>query len=1165
MSFVHLHNHTQYSLLDGACRVNDMIKMAAKNGMPAVAMTDHGNMYGTIDFYEEAKNAKLKPIIGMEAYVINGSVYSENSKKNTRYHLTVLTKNMTGYQNLVKLSSIGFLDGFYYKPRIDKQLLKQYSKGLIALSGCIKGEIPQLILSGKYKNAVKVVHDYQEIFGQDNFYLEIMRLGLENEEKLINGLKKLSKETNAELVCTNDNHYLKKSDAVAHDILLCIQTGKLLKDENRMRFNTDQVYFKSEQEMRELFKDIPEAVENTNKIAEKCNLKLHYDKFLPPKVSIPSQYKDMDEYLSNIVFESVEKKYDSITDEIKQRINYELQVIKDTGFAGYFLVTRDIVSSARKMGVMVGPGRGSAAGSIVSYLTDITRIEPLKYDLIFERFLNPERIGMPDIDIDFSAEKRNAVIDYIVKKYGRKNVSQIITFGSLGAKMVVRDVGRVMGLSQAEVDQIAKKISSRPGIILGNAIEENPELKELINSKKEYKKLIEYSKTIEGLLRHAGVHAAGLVIAPDNLVNYVPLAKSVKDNSVVTQYEGKWLEKIGLLKLDCLGLKNITVIEKALELIKTNHNKEIDIDNIDLNDISTYELLCRGDTDGVFQFEGTGMRNVLMQIKPNCIDDLAVCTALYRPGPLNSGMHKVYIRRKNNEEKVVYLHPLIEEILRPTYGVIVYQEQVMQIAHELAGFSFSEADILRKAMAKKQKRVMNKLKPKFVEGALKNDVSQNTAEEIYKLIEKFAQYGFNKSHSVAYSIISYQTAYLKANYPAEFMAALMTVESDNEKIARFIDDCYRMGIEVLHPDINLSEYDFNVKDGKIIFGLKAIKNVGENAANAIVDGRKRKTNFINIYELCENIEINHINKTTLESLIGAGAMDSLEGNRAQQYTAIESALNFGIQKNKERIKGQASLFDGKLTEDVDKYPKMPKVKDWTLNYKLEKEKELLGFYVSGHPFTEYEEEIEFLSNFDTKKYSEYIGKEETIKKLPSPLRIFSLLNNISKKNDKNNNLMAFLECEDLYDKFEVILFSSIYSKYHNTLKEGEILYITGHLSDREFQDSNKLRLIASEIIPIDELSDKLSGNVYLNISEENIDNNKLKDFVQKCFVYEPGNFTVHFKVKTKLFGVLDIISQKYKIFPGKTLHNFVNDENYFIKGIKVDFSEGSVPADAGRA
>ena len=1155
MSFVHLHNHTQYSLLDGASRVTDIIKQAHKMGMPAVAMTDHGNIYGAIDFYEQAVNKGLKPIIGTEIYIINGSIYSSKDKKNQRFHLTLLAKNNTGYKNLVKLTSIAFLDGFYYKPRLDKQLLKQYSEGLIALSGCMKGEVAQLIMSGKYKKALKTVQSYQEIFGKEDFYLEIMRLGLEKEEEFINGLKKLSEETDAKLVATNDNHYMNKSDTKAHDILLCIQTGKLLGDKNRMRFNTDQIYFKSPKEMSDLFNDIPEAVDNTIKIAEKCTLNLSFDTFLLPKVSIPADSKQnsMDEYLRKIAYESIENKYDTTTDEIKERLEYELDVIKQMGFAGYFLITRDIVSSARKMGIMVGPGRGSAAGSIVAYLTDITRIDPLKYNLIFERFLNPARISMPDIDIDFSAEKRNKVIDYIVDKYGRNNVSQIITFGSLGAKMVVRDVGRVMGLPLNEVDAIAKKIPYRIGITIKEAIEENPKLKDLIKRKKEYKKLIEYSMTLEGLPRHAGVHAAGVVIAPDELTNYVPLAKTVKESCVVTQYEGKWLDTIKLLKLDCLGLKNLTVIEKTLELIKANYGKSIDIDTIDLNDIDTYKMLCNGDTDGVFQFEGSGMRDVIMQIKPTCIEDLAVCTALYRPGTLGSGMDKVYIRRKNNEEKVRYIHPLIEEILRPTYGVIVYQEQVMQIAHKLAGFSLSEADILRKAMAKKQKRVMNKLKPKFIEGAIKNDVTQEDAIEIFKLIEKFAQYGFNKSHSVAYSIISYQTAYLKANYPAEFMAALMTVEPDNNKIARFIDDCHRMNIDVLPPDVNTSYSDFTVKNGKIIFGLKAIKNVGVNSIKAIVEGRKKHKHFGNIFELCEKININDINKTVLESLIGAGAMDGLEGNRAQQYAVIESALTFGAQKMSEKLKGQGTLFQNIQIDKKYIYPKMPDIQDWSKSNKLEKEKELLGFYISGHPLDELGFEINLLSNFNLQDYKDMNTFTNLNTLNGKQLRIFALLNNISVKKDRKNNQMAFLKCEDLYDKFEVILFASLYTKYSKMLKEGNIFYIIGHISDREFQHNVKLRLVAQEIIPLEELSAKLSGDVFLDISEENLDKINMKSLIKDHLSEETGNFIIHFQVKTKLFGTLDIVSQKYKVFPGEKLYNFFKNENSPFENIKVTF------------
>ncbi len=1133
-----------------------MIELAKKDGMPAVAITDHGNMYGAIDFYEQATEAGLNPIIGMETYIIDGSIHSKKDRKKTRYHLTLLVKNLTGYYNLIKLSSIAFLEGFYYKPRIDKKLLKKYSEGLIALSGCFKGELPQLILAGKYEKAKKNLITYQDIFGKENFFLEIMRLDLEDEEVVINGLIKLSEETGAELVCTNDNHYLQKSGAKVHDVLLCVQTGKLLSDENRMKFNTDQVYFKTTNEMQKLFSDFPSAFENTVKIADKCNLKLKFDKFLLPKISIPDKYKNMDDYLKKIVFQEAEKKYEKVTEKIKKRIEYELEIIEKTGFAGYFLVTREIVMAARKMGTMVGPGRGSAAGSIVSYLTDITRIDPLKYDLIFERFLNPDRISMPDIDIDFSAETRNNVIDFIVKRFGRKNVSQIITFGSLKARMVVRDVGRVMGLSQSEVNRIAKMIDTRPGITLKQAMAYNPDLKELIESKDENKQLMEYSQILEGLLRHFGVHAAGLVVAPDDLMNYVPLAKSIKDESVITQYEGKWLEKLKLLKLDCLGLKNLTVIEKTIESIKTNYNEKIDIDKINLNDIKTYELLCNGDTDGVFQFESTGMRTVLMQIKPNCIEDLAICTALYRPGPLNSGMHKVYIRRKNDEEDIVYLHPKIEEILRPTYGVIIFQEQVMQIANKLAGFTFSEADVLRKAMSKKIKSVMNRLKPKFIEGSVNNGVNKQTAKKIFELIEKFGQYGFNKSHSVAYGIISYQTAYLKANYPTEFMAALMTVEQNNDKIAKFINNCKRMKIEVLPPDVNRSEYNFTVvkksalsnENSEIIFGLKAIKNMGENASKAIVEGRKSNVKYSNIFGFCEKIEITNINKTSLESLIATGAMDNLDGNRAQKYAVIETALNFGAQKNIEKNRGQSSLFDNDF-EEKNIYPALPKIDDWKLSYKLQREKELLGFYISGHPLANHKEEIHFTANFDTKKYKEFSENKE---KISGDLRIFALLNEISQKTDRNGNLMAFLKCEDLYGKFEVVLFATLYLKYGKNLKEGEIFYFVGRISNKDSQNAENLKFVAQRIIPINSLNKKLSGNVFIDISETNIGKINLKSFVKNISA-ESGKFALHFRVKTKIFGLLDIASQKYKIFPGKKFYDFVNKNNEYFEKVKVEF------------
>lgn len=1154
MAFVHLHTHTQYSLLDGAARIKELIHRASEYEIPAIAITDHGNMYGVLDFYEEAKKVGIKPIIGMEAYVINGSIHSDHDKKKQRYHLTLLVKDLNGYHNLTKLSTIAFLDGFYYKPRLDKKLLKKYAGGLIALSGCMQGEISQLILANNYEKAKKVVQTYKEIFGKDNFYLEIMRLGIQEEEKVNTGLIKLSQETDTPLVCTNDIHYLSKDDSDAHDVLLCIQTGKKLSDESRMKFNTDQIYFKSESEMQELFHDIPEAVENTVCIADQCNLEIRSDKFLLPKVEIPPQYSDMDEYLHDITIKAIDRKYGSSVDreKIMKRVDYELKIIKDTGFAGYFLVTRDIVAAAREMGVLVGPGRGSAAGSIIAYLTDITRIDPLKYDLIFERFLNPERISMPDIDIDFSAAGRGKVIAYIVEKYGRENVSQIITFGTLGAKMVVRDVGRVMGLPQDEIDRIAKMIPGMPGITLSIALKTNPELYELINSKEEYTKLMKYALSLEGLLRHSGVHAAGLVIAPDNLVNYVPLAKNVKEDCVVTQYEGTWLEKLKLLKLDCLGLKNLTIIEKTLELIKQNYNTQIDIDSIDLNDINTYELLCKGDTDGVFQFESAGMRNVLIQIKPNCIEDLAVCTALYRPGPLDSGMHQVYIRRKNNEEKVTYLHPLLEEILRPTYGVIIYQEQAMQIANRLAGFSLSEADILRKAMGKKQKRVMNKMKPKFIEGAVNNGIEQETAEEIFALIEKFGHYGFNKSHSVAYSIISYQTAYLKANFPAEFMAALMSVEEDNEKIARFIEDCQNMGIQVIPPDVNKSGYDFSVQDENIIFGLKAIKNVGQNAANALVKARNKYGKFHNIFEFAEKVDLSHINKSTVESLIGAGAMDSLEGNRAQKYILIESALKYGLQKNSERAKGQSSLFEDSSALLQNSYPSMPDLKDWDLSYKLQKEKELLGIYTSGNPLMPYKVQIDCIKNFSSSDYNRYQAGDSKVF-IPEKIRMFGIITGVSKKVDKKNNIMAFLDCECFEDKFEVIVFSSKYPELSHWLEKNNIVYIEGTLSEKEFQDHDKLRIIADKIIPIEELPEKLSGDIYFEMDEEAIDSIDYNSLIKSCFQPNRGNFRVHFKIKTKNFGELHIASQKYNIFPDRKLSEALEAQNNLIKISNIQY------------
>jgi len=805
-------------------------------------------------------------------------------------------------------------------------------------------------------------------------------------------------------VATNDCHFIKQVDSKAQDVLLCIQTGKILEDDNRMKFTTDQIYFRSPNEMKNLFSDIPEAIENTLKVADKCNLELDYEGFLFPSFTIPEGYTDEYEFLRKLVYEGVEKKYDELTDEIKDRIEHELGVIKDMGFGSYFLIVWDIIKEARKMQVTVGPGRGSAAGSIVAYLIDITKIDPIRYNLFFERFLNPARVSMPDIDTDFSNETRPKVLKYIVDKYGQENVSQIGTLGSLGAKMVIRDVGRAMSIPLYEVDAIAKMIPGGPDVHLESSYDQNEKLRELINSRDEYKELWEYSKTLEGLPRHLGVHAAGVVIAPDNLTNHIPLAISPKDKTIITQYDGKCLEKLGLLKIDCLGLKNLTIIERALQLIKKHHGIELNIDEINLHDTETYKLFHTAETDGVFQFESSGMRGILKRIKPNSIEDLAICNALYRPGTLDSGMHEVYIRRKNNEEKVDYLDPMLEDILRSTYGVIVFQEQVIQIVHVLAGFSLSEADILRKAMGKKDKSLMDKYRPVFIEGAVKNGISREKAIQIFERIETFGRYGFNKSHSVAYSIIAYQTAYLKTHYTAEFMAALMTVENDTAKIARIIEVCNKMNIDVLHPNVNFSDYNFTVRDGKIIFGLKAIKSLGENSIRAIIETRKDYPFFKNIFELCEKVDANQLNKTALESLIGAGALDDLEGTRAQLYAAVETALEFGSQKLRERQKGQSSLFASIQAKDQDLYPPLPDKKDWEFGRRLDLEKDLLGFYISGHPLTSYEKDIQTLTNLNTLQYKKLVksGKRDELRS--QDIRMIGIVEEVKLIKDKKKEL-----------------------------------------------------------------------------------------------------------------------------------------------------------------
>jgi DNA polymerase-3 subunit alpha len=1147
MSFVHLHNHTQYSILDGACRVDKMIDLALKNNMPAVAITDHGNMYGAIDFYKTAQKKGIKPIIGIETYIINGALGTEESKKERRYHLVLLAKNLKGYKNLMQLSSIAYLEGFYYKPRINKLLLQQFSEGLICLSACIQGEIPNLLLQGRQQEAEEALEFYKSTFG-DNFYLEIQDHGLEDEKNVYPKIIELAQKTNTELVVTNDCHYLEKEDYQAHDVLLCIQTGKTLDDQNRMKYESPELYFKNEAEMRQLYPNLPQAYENTVKIAEQINLELDYNDFLLPEVDVPAEFADMQAFLKALCYEAAKKKYSEVTETISKRIDYELSVIHKMGFDGYFLVVKDLVDAARKMDVPVGPGRGSAAGSIVSYLLGITQIDPLKYNLFFERFLNPERIGMPDIDIDFDANDRSKMIDYVVQKYGRSSVTQIVTFGTLGAKTVIKDVARVMKVKASVSNEITKLIPDTPKITLEQALKESPEFKEFMQQNDLYKSILKYSQVLEGLVRHIGIHAAGVVIAPGDLKNYVPLAITTQKGSdpvVVVQYEGKWLDELKMLKMDILGLKTLSIIKKTLQLIEKSQNKQVDIENVDLTDKKSYELLANGQTDGVFQFESAGMKKYLCELKPNQFEDLIAMVALYRPGPMQ--FISDYIDRKHGRKKVTYIHPLMENALKETYGVTVYQEQVMQVARDLGGMSGAEADTLRKAMGKKKRNLMAKLKVKFVDGARQNGVPDHIIEKIWSNWQEFAKYAFNKSHATAYAYVAFQTAYLKAHYPVEFMAALLSLENNPTKIPYFIDECKNMGIEVIPPSINRSECEFAVHKNKILFGLKAIKNVGMAAIDSILAERKKNGAFDNIFNLCNRIDAMCVNKTVLESLISAGALDDLEGTRAENYAAIERALDYASNVQTEKKRGQIMLFNSFEDDDNSDYmPKLETVEPWSLNFKLKQEKQVLGFYWSGHPLNKHKKILDLLVNSKA-KYA-----EQDNKKLPNQIYIAGVVAEITKKTDKNSNPFAILTMEDLTGKFEAAVFNSTYEKFADKLKENAELFLVGNRSNyNNGGNETFLRLLPKQILTFDELRNNLSGtiNIFLDANKLNADfGRKTKELFQKS----EGHFKVFFKVTSKKFKNLKLHPNNLNIFPDENIIDFINQNSIKKPIVKID-------------
>jgi DNA polymerase-3 subunit alpha len=1088
-------------MLDAAATVDDLIDAAIKFGHEAVALTDHGVMFGAMEFYQKANKKGIKPIIGFEAYLAIGSRFDKTSgktKKKNYYHIILLAKNIQGYKNLIKLTTLAHLEGFYYKPRIDKELLEKYHEGIIVCSGCINGVINLHIINGEIEKAKNEARYFKELFG-DDFYIELQDHGLHEDKSILEWAPKIAKELGIKLVATNDIHYIKKEHAIAHNVYLNIKfasEGAQNIDINNLRYRSDQLYYKTTEEMVELFKNYPDAIENTVEIAEKCELKFE-NKIYMPNYQIPKDSKatNLDEYLRELTYKGLKERYGIISDEIKQRADFELDVICNMKFSGYFLIVADFVNAARKMGVRIGPGRGSAAGSIVAYALGITNIDPIKYGLLFERFLNPERVTLPDIDIDFSDTKRDLVIEYVKRKYGENCVAQIITFGKLSSRAVLKDVGRILGIPHQEVNKITSKIPVVLGKVtpLSEALE-LPDLSEYKNSDDPlYKQLIEYSLLLEGLYRHTSVHAAGVVITPDDVSEFVPLYVQKVENEdkveIVTQYSMNELESAGLVKMDFLGLRTLSIIDETLEMIEKNYNIKIDIDKIEFDDPKTFELFGQGKTLGVFQFESQGMQEYLRQLKPTNIMELSDMNALYRPGPIQHIPE--YIDRKHKRKKIEYLHPLIEKSLQSTYGIIVYQEQVMQLARDIAGFSLAQADILRRAMGKKKVDVMMKMKPEFIEGAKRiNGIDEKIAEEIFDLIEKFANYGFNKSHSLAYAILAYQTAWLKAHYPAEFIAANLNAEINNTKqIPKLIEEAKSLGIKVLPPDVNRSFGKFVAIDSKtILFGLAGIKNVGSRIEETIVNARRDKP-FTSFFDFVVRVDPKVVNRKVLEALVCTGAFDSIEnGKRAHLYYAIDIALEFSRKIQEHDSDTSALLFDkDELREDFVVEPKLPNVPEWGFRERLAREKEFLNFYFSGHPLDKHRHIIGALSNVNLSDPGAIKNGEN--------VRVVGALSEVETRIDKKKQKYAFASIEDFNGKAELVIWSDTYSRFYHLLDEDRIVLVVGKAEARE---EGNLKIFVSEIYSIDEALSRFIDSIHIYLYENTDTVEKLLNFAKLC-------------------------------------------------------------------
>ena len=1080
--FVHLHLHSQYSLLDGATRFEELFALAKEYDMPAVALTDHGNMFGAIEFYQKAIKSGIKPIIGCEIYVAPKSRFEKKTDGvEGSYHITLLAKNKAGYYNLIKLVSSAHLEGFYYKPRIDKDLLRQYNDGLIALSGCLKGEIATLLDKGKDHDAERVALEYSEIFDRDRFFLEIMENGVENQRAINEKLCEMARKLSLPLVATNDCHYLRQEDARAHEILLCIQTGKTINDPDHMRFSTDQFYFRSSDEMKALFSDREEAIRNTMSIADQCNLELKFGEYHFPRFALP-QGESLDSYLENLAREGLEKRLSEMgtgeggiargREEYFTRLEKELTTIKSMGFSGYFLIVSDFINYAKKRRIPVGPGRGSAAGSLVAYSLGITDLDPLRYGLLFERFLNPERISMPDVDVDFCMKGRDEVIRYVTEKYGHDNVAQIITFGKMQAKAVVRDVGRALDMPYNEVDRIAKLIPNTLNITLDQALVQEPKLRELMESEERVKSLITAAKSLEGLVRHASTHAAGVVISNKPLIEYLPLHRG-QNGEVITQYAMGDVEKIGLIKFDFLGLKTLTVLDKAVEMINRKGNGKIDIHQLDLGDKKTFKLLGSGATTGIFQLESSGMKELLIKLKPESFDDIIALVALHRPGPLGSGMVDDFIKRKHGKVPVHFEIPGIEEILRETYGVIVYQEQVMKIAGSLANFSLGDADVLRRAMSKKDPKEMDKQKEKFLEGASRKGIDSQKAERVFDLMAKFAEYGFNKSHSAAYALIAYQTAYLKAHYRVEFMAALLTCDMENtDKVVKYIGECQDRGIEILPPDVNESYRDFTVIGNKIRFGLAAVKNVGAGAVDSIISEREGNGPFRDVFDFCQRVDLRKVNKRVLESLIKCGAFDFAGAHRSQMMASLNEAIEMAQLRQKERTSRQVSLFSTYGSGEASErgLGRLPDIEEWHENQLLSFEKETLGFYITSHPLARYEDDIKQFTSENTATVAQCESGKE--------VKICGVVSAFKEITTRKGERMAFATLEDLKGVIEVILFPDIFLSSLPYLKGDDPILVKGILDIGE--DNPKIK--ANDVIPLSKIKEKSVSGVHIRLS-----------------------------------------------------------------------------------